>query len=174
MQHFSVIFEIGRNANGLLASALFRGAIGLIALTFGALIAQRRYVGKAALRAYLGPLFLAIWGALWLAAHLPLLEMALIDLGRLASAHRAGLDEALVGRVHVLQRQPLHGRAGPEIVEIDGKRFEIDFFRATPGYRQTIAHGGVLKEGAFVRVRHYEGLLLEVEFSDGHPDSSAK
>jgi hypothetical protein len=33
----------------------------------------------------------------------------------------------------------------------------------TPGYKQTISHGGALREGVFARLHHYDGVILKGE-----------
>jgi hypothetical protein len=33
----------------------------------------------------------------------------------------------------------------------------------TPGYQQTIAHGGALREGVYARLHHYDGVIIKVE-----------
>lgn len=75
------------------------------------------------------------------------------------------------GVVHVRREQPAEGHAEGDLVEIDGVELTVNRFTLTPGYVKTIAHGGVLREGALVRVWHYEGGILRVDLRvDEAPD----
>ena len=46
---------------------------------------------------------------------------------------------------------------------VGAKTFVVDYFLATPAYRDTIAHGGVLKPGVHARIHHREGEILRVD-----------
>jgi len=52
----------------------------------------------------------------------------------------------------------------------------VNYFLVTPGYKQTISHGGMLREGVFARLHHYDGIILKLEIGDkkiGQPDGAA-
>lgn len=48
-------------------------------------------------------------------------------------------------------------------IAIGEREFEIDYWRQTPGYNLTIAHGGVLRDGVHARLTYDRGVLLKVE-----------
>ncbi len=88
----------------------------------------------------------------------------------LVSAYRDGRYELTEGNVHVIHKQPEYGHDKGDVILIDGVEFEVDYFGLTKAYSQTIAHGGVLKEGAYVRIYHSDGQILRIDIrSDQQP-----
>jgi hypothetical protein len=67
------------------------------------------------------------------------------------------------GPVHVFSKQPEGGHARGDRILINGVRLGVDFFSSTPAYKQTIAHGGALREGVHARVWHCDGLILRAD-----------
>jgi hypothetical protein len=53
---------------------------------------------------------------------------------------------------------------------VGDRQFEINYLLATPGYRQTIAHDGALREGVYARLHHYGGVIIKVEV---RPDTAS-
>jgi len=71
------------------------------------------------------------------------------------------------GQVKLLREQPVGGHAPGDLVDVAGRELEVNYFMANePGYRLTVAHGGVLQDGARVRVAVYEGRILEVDLRE--------
>jgi hypothetical protein len=81
--------------------------------------------------------------------------------GHLRSAARR-LAQVLLPRGRVAH-QPVHGHASGDKIIVGDRQFEIDYFRVTPGYQQTIAHGGALRERVYARLHHYDGVIIKVE-----------
>ena len=84
----------------------------------------------------------------------------------LMSILRSGRCEVTEGTVRVLSQQPRVGHAGGDRVRVGDREFRIDYFSATLSYRQTIAYGGALTDGAKVRLHHSDGEILKVEVAD--------
>lgn len=72
--------------------------------------------------------------------------------------------EIVEGAVRVLRMQPTGGHAPGDLVTVGGRELEIDFFgEVGPGYRQTIARGGVLRDGQQARLYVHKGKVLRVD-----------
>jgi hypothetical protein len=157
---YTTVFEITRWSNGVLADEISRLAIGVGALGFGLSgLLRRRKEGKA--RDRLGASLLALWGAVWLAMHLVGNPVGHID--RLVDAYAQGRYQVVEGEVSVGHVQPRGGHSSGDAVTVGGRTFEVNHFLWTPAYRQTIAHGGVLRPGAHVRIAHVDGEIVRVE-----------
>lgn len=70
------------------------------------------------------------------------------------------------GTVKVSFEQPANGHTQGDIIIINDKVFEINYFLVTPCYHTTIAYGGVLKDGVRARVYHYNDNILRVDIKD--------
>ena len=81
----------------------------------------------------------------------------------LLDAYRDKRYEVVEGQVHVLHRQPKTGHTKGDIVEVNGKQFEVNYFYATPAYNKTLARGGVLGDGVYARIYYFNGEILRVE-----------
>jgi len=110
-------------------------------------------------------LFIIGWAVLWLAMHNFPAMFQRID--RLVAAYNAGRCESSEGVVKVLHQQPAHGHSSGDRIEVGGREFAVDYFHATPAYRDTIAHGGVLRDGAYVRLCRVDGDIVRVELRRG-------
>jgi len=75
-----------------------------------------------------------------------------------------GNYETFEGTVLVSRQQPEHGHAPGDLIEIDGHKFELDYFASSPGYHVSIANKGVLQEGVYAQVLVHDRLLLKVEY----------
>ena len=163
MTELVTVFEISPGANGVLADTLFRLGIGVVGLIAGgyALAKLLRAKGRSAM-AFIGPAFLIIWSTFWLTAHMSMAEIVLRTRDLIA-LQRSGKSEVTEGIVKVGHQQPRHGHSSGDKVSISGRQFEVNYFLVTPGYRETIAHGGVLRPGVYARVHHHDGVILKVE-----------
>ncbi len=94
-------------------------------------------------------------GLFWCAGHLDVINYAVLK-----NAKNAQVVE---GIVHVSHRQPYQGHTSGDKINVDGHPFEIDYFNAAPGYKDTLAHGGVLGEGTYARIHHCDGVIVKVE-----------
>jgi|ERR1043166_2743965 hypothetical protein len=172
MNGLTTVFEIAPGSNGVRADALFRLAIGLFALTGGvAGLFRAKGLKKVA-----APAFMTVWSVVWLIAHIPLWRIGTTQTNRLLDVYRNGKSQVVEGVVHVAHEQPAHGHSSGDKITVGEQTFEVNYFLVTPGYKQTISHGGMLREGVFARLHHYDGIILKVEIGDkkiGQPDAAA-
>lgn len=163
MTDFVTVFEINRWSNGLLADELFRLFVGVVALVGG--LAGAFYVWHKrdvrSRRELIPCLFFTAWSILWLVMHNFPQMFRRVD--NLAEAYEKGHYEVSEGVVTVLHEQPAHGHSSGDRIVVDGKPFEVNYFYATPAYRQTIAHGGALQAGIYARLSHVDGEIVRVE-----------
>ena len=173
MNEFTTVFEITAGSNGIRADALLRFGIGAAAVIGGIvwLRSQEGFIRKVS------PAFMIGSGVFWLAMHMPLWKIATFDIHDLLTVYRSGQCEITEGVIHVTHQQPAQGHSSGDKITIGEKEFEIDYFLVTPGYSQTIAHGGVLGEGVFARLHHHNGVILKVEVmrnKAGQPGAAAE
>ena len=163
MTGFVTIFEITRWSNGLLADELFRLFVGVAAL-IGGLAGAIRAWRKSGVqpRNGLGPsVFVILWAVFWLALHnFPRMYG---HIAALTDAYEHKRFKVAEGIVTVLHEQPEHGHSSGDRIVVGGKTFEVDYFHATPAYRQTIAHGGALRAGTYARIGYVDGDIVRVE-----------
>lgn len=81
----------------------------------------------------------------------------------LVTVYRERQYQVVEGQVHVLHEQPATGHTKGDIISVNGKQFEVNYFYATPTYRNTLAHGGVLGSGVYARLYYHNGEILRVE-----------
>ena len=157
---FVTVFEIARGSNGVFAGEVFRLLVGIAALIGGvtALIFQWRNNG---LKGWLGPVFITAWSLLWLYLHN--FPYVFGHINSLVRAYRDGQYQVAEGQVQVLHEQPATGHTRGDIITVNGKQFEVNYFYATPAYRNTLVHGGVLQSGVYARLYYYNGEILRVD-----------
>ena len=109
------------------------------------------------------PGFLLLWSVLWLLLATVGFSMNLCKSYGLLRAYRDGAAGVVEGTVHVLREQPESGHAPGDLIDVKGVRLIVDYFMLTPAYKQTIAYGGVLREGAKVRVWYYDSHVLRID-----------
>src|SRR5262245_53727865 len=151
------VFEITSGTNGIRRDALFRLVIGLVFLIGGAVELIREQTGGRSAKELLGPAFMMGWGVLWLIMHIPHLRTATTGIDHLLHIYHNGKSQIVEGTVHVIHEQPATGHTAGDKIMVGDQTFEVNYFLVTPGYRQTISHGGVLREGAFARLHYYDG-----------------
>jgi hypothetical protein len=164
MKELTTIFEITSGSNGIRADALFRVAIGVVVLIAGiaGLLSRKQTQGQISKKPYVFK-FMVGWAVLWLFFHVPLWRTGTTHINHLLEVYRNGKSQIAEGLVHVSYVQPATGHAGGDKISVGDQKFEVNYFLATPGYKQTISHGGGLREGIFARLHHYEGVILKVE-----------
>ena len=75
--------------------------------------------------------------------------------------------QVVEGRVRVLTAQPYRGHlAITDMIQINEKIFNIDFFTSTHAYNQTIAHGGYLRDGVIARIYYYNNKILKIDLRE--------
>lgn len=160
MSDFVTVFQIARGSNGVFTGEVFRLLIGIAALIGGvtALMLQWRNNGA---KSWFGPVFVIAWGLLWLYLHN--FPYVFGHINGLVRAYRDGQYQVVEGQVQVLHEQPAKGHTRGDIITVNGKQFEVNYFYATPAYRNTLAHGGALGGGVYARLYYYNGEILRVD-----------
>jgi hypothetical protein len=161
MSDFVTVFEITRNSNGIFADEVFRLSIGVIAL-FGSLkLLGRNWRRGERAKDYIWPIFVLIWSLFWLYGHL--LPNVFGRINKLVGAYRDKRYEIVEGPVEVLHQQPKTGHSKGDVIRVNGKEFEVNYFYATPAYHNTIAHKGVLNAATYARIYYFNGEILRVD-----------
>ena len=157
---FVTVFEISRGSNGVFAGEVFRLLIGVAALIGGVTALVRNWKNKS-VKSWVGPVFVTAWALFWLYLHN--FPYVFGHFNRLVKAYRYGQYEVVEGPVQVLHEQPATGHTRGDIITVNGKQFEVNYFYLTPAYRNTVAHGGVLASGVYARIYYHNGEILRVD-----------
>lgn len=157
---FVTVFEISRGSNGVFAGEVFRLLIGVAALIGGVTALVRNWKNKS-VKSWVGPVFVTAWALFWLYLHN--FPYVFGHFNRLVKAYRYGQYEVVEGPVQVLHEQPVTGHTRGDIITVNGKQFEVNYFYLTPAYRNTVAHGGVLASGVYARIYYHNGEILRVD-----------
>jgi hypothetical protein len=157
---FVTVFELARASNGVFSDACLRLLVGIGALIGGvtALIFTWRIKEWKPL---LASVFVTAWAVFWLYLHN--FPYVFGHINSLVRAYRDGRYQVLEGQVQVLHEQPATGHTKGDIICVNGKEFEVNYFYATPAYRNTVAHGGVLRSGVYAKLYYYDGEILRVD-----------
>ena len=84
-------------------------------------------------------------------------------INNLVTAYQEGQYQVVEGHVQVLHQQPVTGHTKGDIITVNGKQFEVNYFYATPAYRNALAHGGVLGSGVYARLYYHNAEILRVD-----------
>lgn len=161
MSDFVTVFEISRNSNGIFGDEVFRLLIGVGALLGSVRLLVRNRRRERSRRDYIGPVFVLIWSLIWLYMHL--LPNVFGHINKLVNVYQQKQYEIVEGPVQVLHQQPKTGHTKGDIVLVNGKEFEVNYFYATPAYHNTIAHKGALNAGTYARIYYHDGEILRVD-----------
>jgi hypothetical protein len=161
MPDFVTVFEITRNSNGVFAGAVFRLLIGVVALIGALRVLVRNRQRERSRRDYIGPIFILVWSLFWLYLHN--FPHVFGHINGLVNAYREKQYQIVEGPVQILHQQPVTGHTKGDVVAVSGQQFEINYFYATPAYRNTLAHGGVLSAGTDARIYYYNGEILRID-----------
>ncbi len=160
LSDFVTVFEIATGSNGVFAGEVFRLLIGVAALIGGVTTLILNWKNKS-LKSWVGPMFVTAWALFWLYLHnFPYVFGHVNDL---VKAYRHGQYQVVEGPVQVLHEQPATGHTKGDIITVNGKQFEVNYFYLTPAYRNTVAHGGVLASGVYARIYYHNGEILRVD-----------
>jgi hypothetical protein len=86
------------------------------------------------------------------------------DYSNLLYIYNNNLCQVVEGTVNVLHVQPREGHDKGDIVSINGAQFVINYYNSDVfTYRNTIMHGGVLNDGAYVRIFNCNERIIKVE-----------
>jgi hypothetical protein len=110
---------------------------------------------------YIGPIFILIWSLLWIYLHN--FPHVYGHINGLVNAYQKKQYQFIEGQVQVLHQQPATGHTKGDVIAVNGEQFEVNYFYATPAYRNTIAYGGVLGAGVYARIYYFNGEILRVD-----------
>lgn len=161
MPDFVTVFEITRNSNGVFADAMVRLLIGIAALLGSLGLLTRNCRRRKSVRDYIGPVFGLIWSLGWIYLHN--FPHVFGHINRLANAYQQKQYQVVEGPVQVLHQQPPTGHSKGDVIRVNEKEFEVNYFYATPAYHDTIAHKGALNAGTYARIYYYGGEILRVD-----------
>ena len=126
----------------------------------GILIARMR--GKMLhLKRYVGPFFV-VFGIAWLSMT-PTTLSYWEHIETLENKYASKNYNITEGVVRVLRTQPESGHAPGDLIEVGGKKFEINYFKMSPGYKLTLSHNGYLAEGIKARIYHVDNIILRID-----------
>jgi hypothetical protein len=160
VSEFVTVFEIARGSNGVFANGCFRLLIGSVALIGGVTALVFKWK-NCELKSWIAPVFAIGWSLLWLYLHN--FPHMFGHISSLVTAYRERQYQVVEGHVQVLHEQPATGHTKGDIIMVNGKQFEVNYFYATPAYRNTLAHGGVLESGVHARLYYHDGEILRVD-----------
>jgi hypothetical protein len=156
MNEFTTIFDY--TAGAILIDALNYLAVS-VALIIGGILGcifhKRILEEEPAYTKIILSCCMATLGIVWGALHTDIFDLALSDID--ANTRTAE------GVVQVSGMQAFSGHNPGDRITVGGQPFTVDYFHATPGYKQTIARGGALQNGVYARVHHCSGMILKVE-----------
>jgi hypothetical protein len=157
---FVTVFEITTGSNGVFADTCFRLLIGIGALIGGvtALVFTWKNNGR---KSWIAAVFAIGWSLFWLYLHN--FPHVFGHINSLVRAYRERQYQLVEGPIQVLHEQPVTGHTKGDIITVNGKQFEVNYFYATPAYRNTLAHGGVLRSGVYARIYYHDGEILRVD-----------
>jgi predicted membrane channel-forming protein YqfA (hemolysin III family) len=156
MNEFTTVFDY--TAGAILIDALNYLAVS-VALIIGGILGcifhKRILEEEPAYTKIILSCCMATLGIVWGAVHMDIFDLALSDID--ANTRTAE------GVVHVSGMQAFNGHTPGDRITVGGQPFTVDYFYATPGYKQTIARGGALENGVYARLQHINGVILKVE-----------
>ena len=161
MSDFITVFEITWNSNGELAETTGRFVIGLAAVIGGLAVVIRRLRRGDNVTKIIATTFVILWGLGWL--YLGQFHHGFGHVYELVNAYRQKQYETVEGAVQVVHQQPATGHTKGDVIRVNGKEFEVNYFYATPAYRKTISHQGSLNGGTYARLYYYDGEILRVD-----------
>jgi len=156
--HYELVFQTTLFSNWVLFWSVLFLAIGIGGAFF-------YFTGRLPVRKRNGctTAFVVLWGTIWILFSSIWVVSTFWTAYKYHEALRNNGCEVVEGRVTVLHEQPWGGHDSGDRIRIGDAEFEINYFLSTLAYHRTIAHGGVLTEGAQVRICHLDGDILQLE-----------
>jgi hypothetical protein len=157
---FVTAFEIARGSNGGFADQVFRLLIGVAAL-IGGMTALVLNLENKSVKSWVGPVFAIAWALFWLYLHN--FPYVFGHINGLVRAYRHGQYQVVEGQVQVLHEQPATGHTKRDIITVNGKQFEVNYFISRLHTETALAHEGVLGSGVYARIYYHNDEILRVD-----------
>lgn len=165
VNEFNTVFEISRSLSEVESKALSRLVIVSVLLFLGVIGVVVRLLLKRPLwhRTGFTALSLLLLGLISVPITVLFWLGARAQHRALCEVYEAKEYRVVEGTVQVLRTQPADGHAPGDLVRIGDRKFEIDYYNSTDAYKQTVAHGGYLCNGAYVRIFYWGNRILRVD-----------
>lgn len=156
MSEFTTVFDITSKSVRAEAIPHLMGSLLLMIGGLSGIIFQKWITGKLHIKVprsiFAIMILLGIW---WPFGHMDVIHYAVLN--------KAKDAQVMEGIVHVSHMQPYQGHTSGDKITVDGQPFMVDFFSEAPGYKDTISHGGVLREGTYAKIHHCDGAIVKIE-----------
>ena len=126
---FVTVFEIARGSNGVFPDACFRLLVGIAALTGGVTALVFKWKNNG-LKSWIPAVFAIVWSLFWLYLHN--FPHIFGHINNLVRAYQKGQYQVVEGQVQVLHQQPVTGHTKGDIITVNGKQFEVNYFTPRP------------------------------------------
>lgn len=156
MIEYQTVFEAAPWGWRATAGFAFQVVFVLFGLILGYALLRRKFPGMSrSVRC-----FCLVMNVFWLSIFIRVLVGGIIFATELEGAIQSNFLFAAEGVVEIVEQTPRR-----DTVRIEGQTFIVASGIFGIGYRDNAAHGGVLTEGARVRIRHLNGAILRVEMA---------
>ena len=134
--------------------------VGLAIILFGDSKVLNSIIVSSTKQRVVMPILSCIFGALWVG-------FGVINYSNFASlrtAARNGSTETVEGKVEQFVPMPYSGHAKETFI-VNGRYFAYSDYDETKGFKNTQSHGGPMREGLLVRIRHVDGSIVKLEIA---------
>lgn len=154
MIEYQTVFEAAPWGWRAAATIAIHSALILAAVGVGYALIRRKFPGMS--RSVRN--FCLILTLFWLAVFARNFCRSIFFLTDMQSAIDSDTLSTSEGIVEIVKQHPRS-----DTVRVEGQEFSVSREVLHSGYRDNVAHGGVLTEGARVRIRHFNGSIARVE-----------
>ncbi len=176
--HFTQVWSISTQPfdTGWVTGPLVAGSL-LVILGSVALYSRKKEGADSSFSAFLDSLthyrfpaskFFIPFGVIFIAFGIACFIAIRVQTRNLAHELEIAKLQTVEGSVEVGFEQPFSGHTGGDLIYIGNRGFQINFFHETHYYHDSIAHGGLLRPGNYVKVYFIPTTQQEEEqFGDG-------
>ena len=154
--HFDVVFDVARQNAVSVWWALAGGLFVLVAIVL-TVLRKRMRANVPVVIAWV----LAVPGIFWMVATGSNILGGRAVLKDALSSNRCEIVE---GPITALDPMPFEGHKD-EMIMVGDKRFYYSDYAITPGFHQSVSHGGPLRLGQYVRIHHLGNDIARLEIA---------
>jgi hypothetical protein len=152
--NYVTVFQISRGSSGLPFALL-----GLLPLVLGAILAIGKWRFHWRQPSWLFPVFFSASGCLWIF----FVSVPILTEGTDAfTAFRTGQYSLVEGTVADFHPMPYEGH-DEECFTVEARRFCYSDYVVTPGFHNTVSHGGPIRAGIHVRIAYVGATILRLQ-----------